>query len=314
MINASASAKTILFGEHAVVYGYPAIAVPISSLRATAEIIKQTGRDSGIHIKAPDIDKELILNFDAKQLDQINDALSTTVKLVIDKLGVKIPSWDITIQSTIPLASGLGSGAAVSTAIARSFISAFGKSVDLQTLNEIVFEVEKIHHGTPSGVDNTVIVYEKPIYFIRDKIIEPFEIKHKFSLIIADTGHPAPTKIAVSDVRKLYETDKKNTVTTLEAIGKIAEEGRIALVSGDHCQLGVLMTQNHQLLRDLTVSSPLLDKLVEVAIQAGALGAKLSGGGRGGNMIALVTAETQEAVTIALKKAGAINTFLTTLK
>lgn len=218
MIKASAPAKTILFGEHAVVYGCPAIAVPISSLRATAEIIKQTGRDSGVHIKAPDIDKELFLNFDSKQLDEINDALSTTVKLVIDKLGVNIPNWNITIQSTIPLASGLGSGAAVSTAIARSIISAFGKSVDLQTLNEIVFEVEKIHHGTPSGVDNTVIVYEKPIYFIRDKIIQPFEINHEFSLIIADTGRPAPTKIAVSDVRKLYVTDKMNTVITLESI------------------------------------------------------------------------------------------------
>ena len=209
MIKASAPAKTILFGEHAVVYGYPAIAVPISSLRATAEITKQTGRDSGIYIKAPDIDKELILNFDSDQLNQINDALSTTVRLVINKLDINTPNWDITIQSTIPLASGLGSGAAVSAAIARSIISAFDESVNLQTLNEIVFEVEKIHHGTPSGIDNTVIVYEKPIYFIRDEIIEPFEIKHKFNLVIADTGHPAPTKVTVSDVQKLYNADKK---------------------------------------------------------------------------------------------------------
>lgn len=308
MITATAPAKTILFGEHAVVYGYPAIAIPISSHTATATVVQNTERLSGIHIIAPDIAK--VLKIETLQPDQLDDALSLTVYLVLQHFKItQQPPLDITVRSNIPPASGLGSGAAVSTAIAKALIKALEQSITIEALNQLVFEVEKIHHGTPSGIDNTVIVYEQPIYYVRNQPIELLTINQPFALLIADTGCPAPTKIAVDDVRKLYNKDYAGIHPFLENIGNICIQGKQALEDGNTIKLGDLMNQNHKLLRQLTVSSEELDNLVDGAMQAGALGAKLSGGGRGGNMIALIKDEQEQIVMSALKQAGAAQVF-----
>src|SRR5690606_39028211 len=108
----------------------------------------------------------------------------------------------INISSTIPVASGLGSGAAVSVALLRALSSFFSLQLTEHQINEMVFESEKLHHGTPSGIDNTVITFNKPVYFVKDQPIETFTVGKPFTIIIADTGIPAPTKESVGDVRK----------------------------------------------------------------------------------------------------------------
>jgi mevalonate kinase len=310
MIQTTAPAKLILFGEHAVVHGQPAIAIPITSLQATASV-QFTPDEPGLRINAVDLNEMFLVNIGS---DDVDHALVLTVRLVLKLLGITTPpNAVIKITSTIPMASGLGSGAAVSTCLARAVAASVGHTVAPADLNSIIYEIEKLHHGTPSGIDNTVIVYEQPVYFVRGKPIEVLSITTPLTLVVADTGVSMPTHIPVSDVRKLLESDPQCTQPVLDAIGHITRDARTALTSGDVTALGPLMTQNHQYLQQLTVSSAMLDQLVEAALNAGALGAKLSGAGRGGNMIALVTTDTIESVKQALTEAGATRVFQTTV-
>ncbi|MBI5669915.1 MAG: mevalonate kinase [Chloroflexi bacterium] len=264
--------------------------------------------ERGLRLIAGALNRVLPLDIEA---ETVSDALELTARLVLARLRQSPPDVTIAIQSQIPIASGLGSGAAVSAALARAVCAALGQPLEAAALNEIVYEVEKIHHGTPSGIDNTVIVYEQPVYFVRQRPIETFVIARPFTLLIGDTGLGASTKVTVSDVRRLFETEIERIQPVLENIGRLVAQARQAIETGDLEQLGRLMTRNHGYLRALTVSSPELDRLVQAALDMGALGAKLSGGGRGGNMIALVTPDTQARVQDALLAAGATRVFET---
>lgn len=306
MIEASAPAKAILVGEHAVVYGQPAIAIPVSDLRAFAMV---EANESGLRIASADLD--IPVDIDSETVD---NALALTARLVLKALGAPPPNVTIYIRSEIPIASGLGSGAAVSTALARALCLALGQTMDEATLNSLIYEVEKIHHGTPSGIDNTVIVYERPVYFVRGEGIETLSIATPFTLLIGDTGKSASTRTAVAGVREFYERDPDMVQPVLDEVGELVRSARVALELGDLVALGVLMTRNHTLLQHLTVSASALDGLVDAAHAAGALGAKLSGGGRGGNMIALVTDEILTQVTLALREAGAARVFATEVR
>jgi mevalonate kinase len=181
----------------------------------------------------------------------------------------------------------------------------------LEEINAFTYEIEKLHHGTPSGIDNTVITYAKPVYFIKGQPIETFTVGAPFSIVIGDTGMCAPTKESVGDVRKLWEADKPKWEKVFDQVGQIAKSAKEQIERGQIESLGALMDANHILLQTLTVSSPELDRLVEAARRSGASGAKLSGGGRGGNMIALVKPEVAEAVARSLKEAGARRVIVT---
>jgi mevalonate kinase len=180
-----------------------------------------------------------------------------------------------------------------------------------EEINAFAYEIEKLHHGTPSGIDNTVVTYAKPVYFIKGQPIETIKVGEPFTIVIGDTGISAPTRESVGDVRKRWEADQAKWEGLFDEVGKIAQEARAVIESGKWQALGELMNVNHTLLQEMTVSSPELDRLVSISIDAGALGAKMSGGGRGGNMIALVTPELAETVSSALLKAGARNTIVT---
>lgn len=302
---ASAPAKIILFGEHAVVHQQPAIAVPISGMRASATSRK--GKPgSGLQIEAPDLNEVIPVEVGT---DMVDNALVMTARLILQALAASPPDAIITVHSTIPMASGLGSGAAVSTALARTLTDVIGAEISQETLNDLIFEVEKIYHGTPSGIDNTVIVYEQPVFFIRDQPIDRLSIAHPFTLVVGDTGEAAPTRIAVRDVGKLLKSQPNRMRPLLNEVGQISRAARQVIESGDPADLGPLMLRNHELLQLMTVSCESLDRLVQAAMNAGALGAKLSGGGRGGNMIALVTPARQEQVSQALVDAGAVRVF-----
>jgi len=305
MTTASAPGKIILFGEHAVVYGRPALAVPVTQVHADVEV--SDGSRAGIWIHAPDI----ALHAELNSLPP-DHAVGAAIRSVFSALGVSpFPPLEIRITSTIPVASGLGSGAAVTVAILRALSSMIHSPLSNGEINSLAYEIEKLHHGTPSGIDNTVVAYARPVYFVRGQPIEPFKVGAPFTLVIADTGISAPTKESVGDVRKLWEADKPKWEKVFDQIGEISEAARTAIERGKTDELGPLMDSNHALLQTLTVSSPELDHLTEIARKSGADGAKLSGGGRGGNLIALVEKYNAAHIAESLLSAGAKRTIIT---
>jgi mevalonate kinase len=305
MTTSSAPGKIILFGEHAVVYGRPALAVPVTQVRAAVDV--SNAPRTGIWIDAPDVDLRAELN----TLPSDHPIASVIHNFLFLSRVSPFPNLAIKIKSTIPVASGLGSGAAVTVALTRALSAHLNYSMNEEEINAFAYEIEKLHHGTPSGIDNTVVTYAQPVYFVKGQPIEIFRVGASFTIVIADTGISALTKESVGDVRRLWLADKPRWETVFDKIGEVSFTARRAIEAGKWELLGELMNENHALLQTLTVSSLELDALVETARRAGALGAKLSGGGRGGNMIALVEANLAETVSSSLTEAGAKNTIIT---
>ncbi len=308
-IQSSAPGKAILFGEHAVVYGQPAIAVPVLEVAARAVIVPApTG--AGLSLVATDLEERLRLK-DAPPWEP----LAFAVRHALRHLGEPEPDATIVIRSSIPIAGGLGSGAAVSAAIVRALASFLGHSLSREEVSRLVFEVEKIHHGTPSGIDNTVIAFEQPVYFVGRESARPelLSVGAPFTLLIVDSGRPSPTKRLVSRVRGDWHRDPDGLGALFRQIGAVVREARGHIESGDAGALGLLMDENHRLLIELGVSSPTLDRLVQVAKAAGASGAKLSGAGGGGCIVALIETDGSDAIK-ALRKAGAARVIQTTVE
>jgi mevalonate kinase len=310
-LSATAPGKVILFGEHAVVYGQPAIAVPVNQVQAKAIVTPDPSAPAGnIHITAPQIN----LDSDLADLAE-DDPISASIHGTLSALNISSPlAFKLRISSTIPIGGGLGSGAAVSIATIRAVSSFLGQVLEDERVSSIAFEVEKLHHGTPSGIDNTVITNNKAVFYVKDKPIEFIRIAKPVTLVIADTGKSTPTKETVADVRRLWENDPEPYNQIFDSIGKLSLAARTAIEVGNNEALGPLMNENHELLQKLDVSSPDLDKLVLAAREAGALGAKLSGGGRGGNMIAIALDSISENIRSALLAAGAKGVIITTVK
>jgi len=312
----SAPGKIILVGEHAVVYGQPAIAVPVWETQATATITDQPA-GSGCLLIAPQINLHTRLNIP----DKIGEALQLVTRLTLQELsqqGLELPAdpdWQIELESQIPIASGLGSGAAICAALVRAIYTHVQQPVDPRTVSQIVYQSEQLYHGTPSGIDNTVIAYGMPLWFIRNERTEPtmdiFKPKYPFTIVIGDSGIASPTKEAVGQVRQAWQKDPETYNQAFAAMGQIARAARAALETGDLVLLGQLFGQNQLWLDQLGVSSPELERLITTARKAGALGAKLSGSGKGGNMIALVNDDTQQAVAHGLMAAGARRVIIT---
>jgi len=298
-VTASAPGKIILLGEHAVVYGQPALAIPVLGAQATAEI-RQGRAGSRLIINARDLNSQYL--YAALPAEH---PLATATRLALSRFAVPEPDATITIKSTIPIAGGMGSGAAVSAAVVKALALWFGVPLENSELSQLVYEVEKLHHGTPSGIDNTIICMGKPVFYIKGTTPITFMINKAFDLLIADTGIHSPTKLAVAAVRELWEGDKAHYDALFAEIGKLAHDARGVLEVGTTDLLGTLMNRNQELLRQIAVSSPELETLIGAALDAGAGGAKLSGGGRGGNMIAFVSSDDIEHVTKALYQAGA---------
>jgi len=326
-----AAGKVILFGEHAVVYGRPALAVPVTQVWAEATVEPdETG--AGLTIWAADLEEQVDLHTAPP-----DHPLAAAARLALAHLGLAEPDWRVTIRSTIPIASGMGSGAAVSAAIVRALAEAADRNqgsgvgfrpaasniqypisniqlpLSSADISALVYEVERLHHGTPSGIDNTVIAYGQPVYFVRGRPPEPFAIGRAFTLAIADSGIASPTKIAVGDVRRAWGQEPVRFEALFDRVAAVVEAARMSIAAGQPEKLGPLMDENHALLQEIGVSCPELDALVTAARAAGAAGAKLSGGGRGGNIIALVADEAAPKSVAALQAAGAARVIVTTV-
>jgi mevalonate kinase len=301
----SVPGKTILFGEHAVVYGFPAIAVPLKSISLTMKISARPTENDTLIINHNTDEKVLLQNLNPNHFYRI------ALNLITENLHItRLPALQIIISSTIPIASGLGSSAAFAVCLTRALTGFLGFRLKDDRVNEIAFTIEVYQHGTPSGIDNSVITYQKPVYFIKGTAMSFLELREQLTLIVADTGLRSVTKDTVAEVRIRKDANPLIYNPLLEEIGSIANTAKKPLEDGDSEKLGKLMIENHQLLQKLGVSSEELDHLVDIAIKNGSLGAKLCGSGKGGNIIAIVNENQADSIKSALLNNGAANCFI----
>ncbi len=300
MVTVTAPGKVILAGEHAVVYGRPAIAAPVWQTVATATL-EAAAPGAGCTIFASDLGQVLRVS-----VAGADEPLAVVARLAFAQLGLAVePDWQIELRSEIPIASGMGSGAALSTALVRAIYAQCGQSPDSATISALVYESERFYHGTPSGIDNNVVAYGQPIWFVKGQPPAPITLAAPLTIVVADTGIRSPTVLTVGAVRQAWLHDRRRYEAIFDAIGGVVHAARRVLEAGDLLALGALFDQNQALLQAIGVSCDAIEKLVAAARSAGALGAKLSGAGGGGNIIALVQEQTVEAVRAALLAAGA---------
>ena len=305
----SVPGKTILFGEHAVVYGYPAIAVPLDSISLNVKIRAQPNKNGSIIINDQLEENLLLENL------KPDHTYRTAITTILDELNItRLPALEIRLSSTIPIASGLGSSAAFAVGLVRSLSAFLGFKLTSEKISEISYKIEVFQHGTPSGIDNTVIAFNEPVFYKKGSPAEFLNIKAPLTLVIADTGIRSTTKDTLIQVRKFMESHQLISEKIMQNIGEVVERARIELENGNLNVLGILMNKNHALLKQLGVSCEELDHLVEVSLNEGALGAKLCGSGRGGNIVALCDDASAESVKSALLKNGSTHCFVTIVK
>jgi len=286
--------KVILFNEHFVVYGIPAIASAIDK-RTIAEVKRCQGKSFILHD-----DREATPGYKEEKADQQKESIERIKEAM--GIGECIEIW---LHGDLRAASGVGASAASCAAIARAIADEFSMSFTDEEINNFAYEGEKAYHGNPSGIDNTCATFGGLVWFVKGKKMERLSLPQPVEIVMGDTGRVANTKKAVEGVRERREKYREKYDAIFEEAEKIAHDARDALLAGKWEDVGKLMNENHKLLQEIEVSSPELDYLVEMAMKNGAYGAKMTGGGLGGYMVALTPGrELQEKVARAMEKEG----------
>ena len=297
--------KIILMGEHSVVYGQPAIAIPFPSAVIETEIYEEKGPAilntssyRGVLIDAPE-------NF---------EGLKSLIKIIVEDFDIALKDFTIDISTTIPIERGMGSSAAVAAATVRALYKYFSRKLDKERLTELVDYSETIVHGNASGIDTAIVVGEKPLYYIKERALEVFDFKMDGFLIVADTGQKGMTKFAVSKVRDFVELNPDRGKEIINSLGNLVKQAKKIIIANNKNDLGKLMNKAQALLKEIGVSNKAIENLVKVSLDKGALGAKLTGGGLGGSVISLCSSEEDaEIICRALVKNGAEKTWILSL-
>lgn len=290
-------AKVILTGEHAVVYEQPAIALPLPDMSLTATL---TERQHGQIILAPGYHGPL------DEMAEMYEGVRQLIVRLLRHFAAPNLAFKLKITSSIPEERGMGSSAATAVAITRAFFNYFDMPLTNPELQKWASIEEAITHGSSSGIDAATVAHDIPIWFIKGQEPTPIPMDLSATLIIADTGIHGQTGLAVSVVRQRLMFNEDDAAERIEKLGNISNIARQTLANDDIQTLGAAMNDAQVHLSALGVSHPELDKLVNASLQAGALGAKLTGGGVGGAMLALTdTPETTQNVVAALEQAGA---------
>jgi len=305
---ASAPAKIILFGEHFVVYGEPAIVVAIDK-RAYVKI--ESRNDNNLHLRSTTLDLAGHFERDIFKIERGSarearikfEPIKRALEKILEKHGKQV-GLDIEIDSSIPVGAGLGSSAAVVAASA----AAAGALLDVKLLKEdifrITYEAERIVHGNPSGVDPAISTFGGAILFQMDTGFKPLDVRADVPLVIGDTGVERSTRTQVEKVRITVERYPRIVENMMKTAREVVLRAMDALKENDLETLGALMNMNHALLYGIGVSDESLEWLTNAARKAGALGAKLTGAGGGGCMIALSKDEKLQQVLEAIQRAG----------
>jgi len=243
-----------------------------------------------------------------------DEPIRQMISLLLDFLGIKtLPTCTLRIRSDIPLGAGFGSSAALSVGIMRALSAFLGHPLDEKDLVSLACQSDQFIHGRLSGIDTTVIALEQAIYYQRGKDIEAIKPLNSLHFVVAVSGVYTPTARSVAYLAERYEKESQAIKDKLLAIEEQVITAKQAMRVGDLQMLGDAMNANQTLLYDLGLSCPELDALVDVARDAGALGAKLSGGGQGGAMLALADESRVPQLRDALQAAGAKAVWTTTL-
>ena len=305
---ASAPAKIILLGEHFVVYGEPAIVMAIDK-RVYARVEKRN--DNRLHVRSMDLNLEVFFENDSFRVEQGDlkeakmkfEPVKQAIEKVMEKHGQHV-GLDIEINSTVPVGAGLGSSAAVIAATTAATGAILDVKLSKEDILRITYTAEKIVHGAPSGVDPAISTMGGTMLFQRDTGFKPLEVKTNIPLIIGDTGVERSTRVQVEKVRDLVDKYPRVTEHLMKAAREIVLRAIEALKENDLETLGTMMNINHALLYGIGVSDESLEWLANAARKAGALGAKLTGAGGGGCMIALAREEKLEQVSEAIQRSG----------
>lgn len=294
--------KTILFGEHFVVYGLPAIASALGS-KTMATVTVADGQGWAVDDQRP-----ATPGYKEKKFDEAQQAIQNVLNHL--KIDTKTQKLEMKFAGDLYAASGVGGSAAQCASLARALNDEFGLQLNDEQINATAYEGEKGYHGTPSGIDNTAATYGGLIWFIRNlsggpNTIDRLQSPTKIPLVIANTGVTASTTEVVADVRRLKEKNPKDFDVIFSEYQNLVETAKNALLKGDIPTIGKLMNQNHQLLQKITVSGELNDKLAEIARNNGAAGAKMTGTGRGGLVIAVAPNEAvQDQIAKVIENEG----------
>ncbi len=305
---AVAPAKVILTGEHFVVYGTTAVvsAVKIYS-RATAS------RRRGKTIVTRSGSLKCAMHIDSGHCQVLNggDDARTLLEPISQLARTALGNWagqstglDLDIKSDIPVGIGLGSSAAVAVSTVAAIGKLFRKRCRLETIRKYAFESERLIHKIPSGIDQTISTYGGVIAYQKERPFERVTVGRTFPIIIGDSGRKRSTGDIVSRVRALFAEREDMAEEVIRSANMISRKALTALRQGDIRRLGQLMNQNQELLQRIGVSTAELDKMISAASEAGAFGAKLTGAGGGGSMIALASQDRIPAVVEAIREAG----------
>lgn len=288
-------------GEHAVVYGYPAIALPLVSIPAIVRIKESK-------------EKTLSSNYFVGKISELPESLSG-VKYLIDVLDNEMNqhkiNYSISIDSGLPIERGLGSSAAIGAAITKAFFDFFKRPLNESKLLEHINKSETVTHGKASGLDAQTVISDFPIKFSKGNSAEHFSFKSDGFIVIADSGIKGKTKQTVGDVRKMYDSDKDTVGQELKDLGTHTDVAVTALKTNNLKRLGEVFTDANSILSKLNLSVPKVDQLIDAANSAGSLGSKITGGGRGGCIICVARNLTSaQMIQKALLKNGAEQTWI----
>lgn len=275
--NGHATGKIILIGEHSVVYGKKAIAFPFAGVG----IHTLVQANPTVHIQSK------YFNGTLDEMKQVTSMHNLVSLIEVLKKDLELPNFCLNIKSTIPAERGMGSSAAVAVSIIRAIFDWQALPLDEKKLLKYVDYSEQIAHDNPSGIDAVATSGTQPILFEKSQPFETFQLNVDAYLLVADTGIKGQTRQAVKDVANLVQQKGASIRHIINQLGDLTLEAKTAIVENQAEKLGQIMTASHRLLQKLTVSNHTLDQAVELALNHHALGAKLTGGGRGGCLIVL---------------------------
>jgi len=274
--------KVILFNEHFVVYGLPAIA---SAIGARTNALVERSAGSGVELKDQ---RPETPGYKAEKAEQQKESLDLMIKFM--NIDTVKNHYTITLSGDLLAASGVGASAASCAAIARAFSDELNLNYSDEKVNEVAYEGEKGYHGTPSGIDNTAATYGGLIWYRREgtsQLMERMRLRQPVEIVMGNTGRTADTKLVVGGVKERKDREPEKYERLFKNADQLVRDARRQLEAFDLKKVGECMNENHTLLQEIGVSSAELDELVGLARGAGALGAKLTGTGRGGYMVAL---------------------------